>query len=65
MKFNKLDSAFVSCVLQFARIKNIKIVAEYVESEDVKRELVRIAKENQLETLYVQGYFFSKPKVLP
>ena len=64
MKLNKLDSAFVSCVLQFARIKNVKIVAEYVETEDVKGELERIAKENQLETLYAQGYFFSKPKIL-
>jgi EAL domain-containing protein (putative c-di-GMP-specific phosphodiesterase class I) len=60
MKLNKLDSAFVSCVLQFARIKNVKIVAEYVETEDVKGELERIAKENQLETLYVQGYLFSR-----
>ena len=65
MKSNKLDLAFISCVLQFAKIKNVKIVAEYVETEDVKVELERIAKENRLETLYVQGYFFSKPKVLP
>ena len=65
MKLNKLDLAFISCVLQFAKIKNVKIVAEYVETEDVKVELERIAKENRLETLYVQGYFFSKPKVLP
>ena len=65
MKSNKLDLAFISCVLQFAKIKNVKIVAEYVETEDVKVELERIAKENRLETLYVQGYFFSKPRVLP
>jgi diguanylate cyclase (GGDEF)-like protein len=64
MKFNKLDSAFVSCVFQFAKIKNVKIVAEYVETEDVKKELERIVRENQIRTLYAQGYYFGKPIVL-
>ncbi len=64
IKFNELDSAFISCVFQFAKIKNVKIVAEYVETEEVEKELERIVKENQIENMYVQGYYFGKPVVL-
>lgn len=51
--------AVVKAVIQMAQILNLRVVAEGVESEDVKQILV------DLQCDYAQGYLWSKPLSVP
>ncbi|HOO89600.1 MAG TPA: EAL domain-containing protein [Syntrophales bacterium] len=69
--FLKIDGSYVSRVLEdkhirtdvegmikSAKSRGLKIVAEYVENEEIVKELKLLGVD------YVQGYYFSKPMVL-
>lgn len=64
LRKNTLDQAFVSCVLQIAKMKGLKIVAEYVETEETKRKLEQLAEKYGIDSLYIQGYLFSRPEII-
>ena len=55
----KLDSdnnkEIVKMIIEFAKIFNLKVVAEGVETEEIKRELFEIGCD------YYQGYLYSRP----
>ena len=55
---SRLDRALVKCVADFARILNVKTVAEFVES-DVVCDVLK-----ELDIDYAQGYLFGKPAPL-
>ncbi|SNZ08164.1 diguanylate cyclase/phosphodiesterase [Persephonella hydrogeniphila] len=51
------DKAFVESIIILAKKLNIKIIAEYVESE----EILEMVKELGIE--YAQGYYIGKPNI--
>ena len=64
LESNELDRAFVSCVLQIAKLRKLKIVAEYVETQEVEKQLERLAERYNIDSLYIQGYLFGKPELI-
>ncbi len=53
---NDYSLSIVRTIVTFAKEQNIKIIAEFVENEDIYNIL------NKLNIDYSQGYFFGKPK---
>jgi EAL domain-containing protein (putative c-di-GMP-specific phosphodiesterase class I) len=45
----------VKSILFFAKAKGIKIIAEFVENEEIQKKVVELGID------YSQGYLFSKP----
>ena len=48
----------VKTIVSFAKIKNLKVVAEYVSSQNIYEKI------QELEINYCQGYYFSEPKAM-
>ena len=55
---DKYSKSIVETIISFAKKQNLKIVAEYIENE----EIFEILKE--LDADYSQGYYFGKPELL-
>jgi len=55
---NKFSLNVVKTIYAFAKMQNIEVVAEYVESEDIFKIVSDIGIE------YSQGYYFGKPQKL-
>jgi len=55
---DELSLNIVETIVMFAKKQKLKIVAEYVENEEVYNKLKEIGVD------YSQGYYFGKPKIL-
>jgi len=55
---DKYSKSIVETIINFAKKQNIKIVAEYVENEDIFNILKELGAD------YSQGYYFGKPEKL-
>ena len=55
---DKYSKSIVETIINFAKKQNIKIVAEYVENEDIFNILKKLGAD------YSQGYYFGKPEKL-
>ena len=55
---SQLSLSVVKTIIAFAKVQNIKIVAEYVENENIYHIL------KNLGVNYSQGYYFGKPQPL-
>ncbi|WP_312581876.1 EAL domain-containing protein [Atlantibacter hermannii] len=53
---SSMDYQIVASICTLARMKNMQVVAEYVESEEVRKALLTLGID------YQQGYFISKPE---
>ncbi len=61
---NKLDQLFVSYVLELAKLKNLKIVAEHIENEDIKEKLIDLSEKVNFTEIYGQGFLMGKPVIV-
>ncbi|WP_457567345.1 EAL domain-containing protein [Desulfurobacterium sp.] len=61
---NELDQLFVTYVFKLAAMRNFKIVAEYIEREDVKDKLIEISNSTGFKELYGQGFLIGKPEII-
>lgn len=55
---NSLDYQIVASIVHLARMKRMQVVAEYVESEDIRKAAVELGID------YMQGYLIGKPEPL-
>ena len=53
---DRVDRMFVKSIIDIAKAMNIKTVAEYIEDEDILREVTALGVD------YGQGYLLGKPK---
>ena len=58
LEFNRASLSIVKSIITFVKEQNIKIVAEYVENENIYRILTSLGVD------YSQGYFFGRPQPL-
>ncbi|NPA73322.1 MAG: EAL domain-containing protein [Epsilonproteobacteria bacterium] len=58
LEYNRVSFSIVKSIITFVKEQNIKIVAEYVENENIYKIL------NTLGVDYSQGYYFGKPQPL-
>ncbi len=52
-----VDMAMVACIVQVGKVMGIKTIAEFVENEAIKRELMFMGVD------YGQGYWISRPEL--
>ncbi|WP_051654204.1 EAL domain-containing protein [Persephonella sp. KM09-Lau-8] len=52
---NKISHAIVEAIVTFAKEVNIKTIAEFVENEEIQKEVEKLGID------YSQGYYFGKP----
>ncbi len=64
LKENPLDEIFVNSVISFAKLMDIYIVAEYIETQDHLKKLQELSTKNGFSLLYGQGYLWGKPKII-
>jgi len=55
---NSLDYQIVASIVHLARMKRMQVVAEYVESEEIRKAAVELGID------YMQGYLIGKPALL-
>ena len=55
---NSLDYQIVASICHLARMKNMQVVAEYVENEQIRDAAVALGID------YLQGYLIGKPEVM-
>ncbi|HED5890245.1 TPA: sensor domain-containing phosphodiesterase [Salmonella enterica] len=55
---NSLDYQIVASICHLARMKNMQVVAEYVESEEIRRAVISLGID------YLQGYLIGEPQLL-
>jgi EAL domain-containing protein (putative c-di-GMP-specific phosphodiesterase class I) len=53
-----LDAIIIKSIIEMARVKNLTVVAEYVETEEQKARLLALGVD------YLQGYLIGKPRPL-
>lgn len=58
-----LDRNFLECMLKIAKSKNMFVIAEYVETQEVVETLKDLSKKLDYENIAIQGYIFEKPTV--
>ncbi|WP_158025385.1 EAL domain-containing protein [Desulfurobacterium indicum] len=61
---NELDQLFVTYVFKLAQMRNLKIVAEYIEKKETKEKLVEISSATGFTELYGQGFLIGKPEIV-
>jgi EAL domain-containing protein (putative c-di-GMP-specific phosphodiesterase class I) len=61
---NELDKIFVSKTFQLAKVRNILVVAEFVETNSIVEILKCMAKKDDFLKVCVQGYLFGKPEIV-
>ena len=61
---NELDKIFVSKTFQLAKVRNILVVAEFVETNSIVEILKSMAKKDDFLKVCVQGYLFGKPEIV-
>ncbi len=64
LESNLLDEIFVNGVLQMAKRATIRIVAEYIETEEQLSKLKEIAENNDFKYVFGQGYYWEKPQLI-
>ncbi len=47
-----------------AKRANIRIVAEYIETEEQLSKLKEIAEKNDFKHVFGQGYYWEKPQLI-
>ncbi|MGF3693873.1 EAL domain-containing protein, partial [Salmonella enterica] len=55
---NSLDYQIVASICHLARMKNMQVVAEYVESEEIRSVVLSLGID------YLQGYLIGEPQLL-
>jgi EAL domain-containing protein (putative c-di-GMP-specific phosphodiesterase class I) len=55
---NSLDYQIVASICHLARMKKMRVVAEYVENEEIRSAVVALGID------YLQGYLIGKPEPL-
>ncbi|WP_457569978.1 EAL domain-containing protein [Desulfurobacterium sp.] len=60
---NELDQLFVTYVFKLAQMRNLKIVAEYIEGNETKEKLIEISSATGFTELYGQGFLIGKPEI--
>lgn len=55
---NSLDYQIVASICHLARMKRMRVVAEYVESEEIRSAVISLGID------YMQGYLIGKPQPL-
>ena len=55
---NSLDYQIVASICHLARMKNMQVVAEYVESEEIRSAVSALGID------YLQGYLLGEPRPL-
>ncbi len=60
---NELDQLFVTYVFKLAQMRNLKIVAEYIEENETKEKLIEISSATGFTELYGQGFLIGKPEI--
>ncbi len=58
LEYNRASLSIVKSIITFVKEQNIKIVAEYVENENIFKILTSLGVD------YSQGYYFGKPEPL-
>ena len=53
-----LDAIIIKSIIEMARVKNLTVVAEYVETQEQKARLLALGVD------YLQGYLIGKPRPL-
>ena len=53
-----LDAIIIKSIIEMARVKNLTVVAEYVETEEQRARLLALGVD------YLQGYLIGKPRPL-
>ena len=61
---HRLDYYFIECTLKLAKAKNMLVVAEYVENEDIINILRELTRKLDYQNIAVQGFFFEKPQIV-
>jgi EAL domain-containing protein (putative c-di-GMP-specific phosphodiesterase class I)/GGDEF domain-containing protein len=61
---NPLDELFVNSVIEFAKIKDVYIVAEYIETKEQLEKLKNLSDKNKFCLIYGQGYLWGKPELI-
>ena len=55
---DRFSESVVKSIVAFAKAENIKVIAEYVENEEIYKKVCQLGID------YSQGYYFAKPSVL-
>ena len=55
---NSLDYQIVASICHLARLKKMRVVAEYVENEEIRSAVIALGID------YLQGYLIGKPEPL-
>lgn len=53
-----LDAIMIKSIIEVAKVKNMTVVAEYVETEEQKEKLLALGVD------YLQGYLIGRPRPL-
>lgn len=53
-----LDTIMIESIIEMAKVKNMKVVAEYVETQEQREKLLQLGVD------YLQGYLIGKPQPL-
>ena len=61
---SELDRAFLESIIKLAKLKNIDVTAEYVDSEEIAEALKELGERYGFKNIYGQGYLWHKPEIL-
>jgi|GEM_PF-1300937 len=60
---NPCDALFIDSVMKFARMRDLFVVAEYIENGNQLEKIKSLAEEDKFPIMYGQGFYWHKPEI--